>query len=226
MQDIAIFDLVIIILTLLLGIKGLFRGFIKEVFGIVGIVGAAFIASRIALDTGKIVAPLLNLENQTSIQFLGFVIAFFAIWLIVYAVGVIVSKIFSVSGLGIIDRFFGFVFGMLKVILIFSLLAYAVTSIKAFKKLSEEKLADSILLPHLIDVGSYVLKLDINTINDKIQEATDGDVSIKETTTNMTDSYNQIVEDAKKQVEDQASKLIQERLNETNENLNLENKSE
>lgn len=226
MQDIAIFDLVIIILTLLLGIKGLFRGFIKEVFGIVGIIGAAFIASRIALDTGKIVAPLLNLENQTSIQFLGFVIAFFAIWLIVYAVGVIVSKIFSVSGLGIIDRFFGFVFGMLKVILIFSLLAYAVTSIKAFKKLSEEKLADSILLPHLIDVGSYVLKLDINTINDKIQEATDGDVSIKETTTNMTDSYNQIVEDAKKQVEDQASKLIQERLNETNENLNLENKSE
>lgn len=225
MQDIAIFDLVVIILTLLLGIKGLFRGFIKEVFGIVGIVGAAFIASRVALDTGNIVAPLLNLENQTSIQFLGFVLAFFAIWLVVYAIGVVVSKIFSASGLGIIDRFFGFVFGMLKVVLIFSLLAYAVTSIKAFKKLSEDKLSDSILLPHLIEVGSYVLKLDINSINEKLQEATDG-VSIKETTTNIVETYNQAVEEAKKQVEDQASELIQERLNETNENLNLENKSE
>ena len=34
MQNIAIFDLVIITITLLLGLKGLFRGIIKEIFGI------------------------------------------------------------------------------------------------------------------------------------------------------------------------------------------------
>ena len=44
MQDIEVFDLVIILITLLLGLKGLFRGLIKEVFGIVGIVGAIFVA--------------------------------------------------------------------------------------------------------------------------------------------------------------------------------------
>ena len=34
MQDFSIFDLIIIAITLLLGLKGLFKGFIKEVFGL------------------------------------------------------------------------------------------------------------------------------------------------------------------------------------------------
>ena len=48
MQDFAVFDLIIIAITLILGLKGLFRGLIKEVFGIIGIIGAIFVASRIS----------------------------------------------------------------------------------------------------------------------------------------------------------------------------------
>ena len=59
MQNIAIFDLVIITITLLLGLKGLFRGIIKEIFGIIGIIGAIFVASRISTQTGELIAPVL-----------------------------------------------------------------------------------------------------------------------------------------------------------------------
>ncbi|MCG3720589.1 CvpA family protein, partial [Aliarcobacter butzleri] len=112
MQNIAIFDLVIITITLLLGLKGLFRGIIKEIFGIIGIIGAIFVASRISTQTGELIAPVLVLENQATIKLIGFVIALVIVWLIAYSAGVVVSKIFSASGLGIIDRFFGFLFGM------------------------------------------------------------------------------------------------------------------
>ena len=44
MQDFSLFDLIIIAITLLLGLKGLFRGLVKEVFGLLGIVGAIFVA--------------------------------------------------------------------------------------------------------------------------------------------------------------------------------------
>ena len=52
MQNIEVFDLVIILITLLLGLKGLFRGLIKEIFGIVGIVGTTFVSSVFKVPGG------------------------------------------------------------------------------------------------------------------------------------------------------------------------------
>ena len=154
MQSFAIFDLIILSITLILGLKGLFRGLIKEVFGIIGIIGAIFVASRISKEIGDLIAPILVLENEATIKLIGFVVALVAVWLVVYSAGVIVSKIFAASGLGIVDRIFGFVFGAAKIFLIFSVIAYALYQVQSFKKVIDEKFADSIVMPHLISVGS------------------------------------------------------------------------
>lgn len=82
MQDISIFDIVVIAITLLLGLKGLFRGFIKEVFGLIGIIGGIFIASRLATTVGEIIAPVLALKNDSSIQLMGFIVGLIAFWLV------------------------------------------------------------------------------------------------------------------------------------------------
>jgi membrane protein required for colicin V production len=42
MENISLLDLISIALIILLGIKGVFRGFIKEVFGLVGIIGGIY----------------------------------------------------------------------------------------------------------------------------------------------------------------------------------------
>ena len=133
MQDLNIFDMVIIGITLILGLKGLFRGLIKEVFGIIGIIGAIFVASRVSVDIGNLIAPFLALENQTTIKLIGFVVGLIGFWIAVYVLGVIVSKIFSASGLGLFDRIFGFVFGAAKVFLIFSVISYALYQVQSFK---------------------------------------------------------------------------------------------
>ena len=203
MQDFAIFDLIILSITLILGLKGLFRGLIKEVFGIIGIIGAIFVASRISKEIGDLIAPILVLENEATIKLIGFVTALVAVWLVVYSAGVIVSKVFAASGLGIVDRIFGFVFGAAKIFLIFSVIAYALYQVQSFKKVIDEKFSNSSVMPHLISVGSYIIKLDTTTISnsiDKVVDTAKNSTIIKETTNSVKDGVESTVSDVKQAV--------------------------
>jgi membrane protein required for colicin V production len=218
MQDFAIFDLIILAVTLILGLKGLFRGLIKEVFGIIGIIGAIFVASRISKEIGDLIAPILVLENEATIKLIGFITALVAVWLVVYSAGVIVSKIFSASGLGVVDRIFGFVFGAAKIFLIFSVIAYALYQVQSFKKVIDEKFANSVVMPHLISVGSYIIKLDTATITNTIDKAVDStkDSSIvKDTTESVKNGVQETVNDVKEAVEEEVVQTVEDKIQET-----------
>lgn len=218
MQNFAIFDLIILAVTLILGLKGLFRGLIKEVFGIIGIIGAIFVASRVSKDIGDLIAPILALENEATIKLIGFIVALVGFWLIVYTLGIIVSKIFSASGLGIVDRIFGFIFGASKVFLIFSVIAYALYQVQSFKNTIDKKFSDSIVMPHLISVGSYIIKLDTsaitNNIDKVVDKATDSTI-IEDTKNSVKESVESTVDSVKKAVEEEVVKNVEEKFEET-----------
>lgn len=231
MQNIAIFDLVIITITLLLGLKGLFRGIIKEIFGIIGIIGAIFVASRISTQTGELIAPVLVLENQATIKLIGFVIALVIVWLIAYSAGVVVSKIFSASGLGIIDRFFGFLFGMAKIFLIFSVIAYALYQVNSFKKVIDEQFKTSILMPYLLDVGSVIIKLDTtaltNNIDKAIETVTDTPSTIQNTTQEIKQEVDSTLNNVQEVIEDGVKDAVEEEVKTTKDKLkDITNKNE
>ncbi|MEM5570357.1 CvpA family protein [Aliarcobacter butzleri] len=231
MQNIAIFDLVIITITLLLGLKGLFRGIIKEIFGIIGIIGAIFVASRISTQTGELIAPVLVLENQATIKLIGFVIALVIVWLIAYSAGVVVSKIFSASGLGIIDRFFGFLFGMAKIFLIFSVIAYALYQVNSFKKVIDEQFKTSILMPYLLDVGSVIIKLDTtaltNNIDKAIETVTDTPSTIQNTTQEIKQEVDSTLNNVQEVVEVGVKDAVEEEVKTTKDKLkDIANKNE
>lgn len=170
MQNFTVFDIVIVSITVLLGLKGLLRGFIKEVFGLVAIVGGIFVASRMAGEIGERVAPLLALENKATITLIGFIIGLIGVWALVYLVGVILSRIFSASGLGLFDRILGFLFGSAKIFFIFSIIVYGIYQIQSFKSLMDEKVGNSSTFPFLLKTGSFIVKLDPNTFVKKVEE--------------------------------------------------------
>jgi len=209
MQEFTIFDMVILGITLVLGLKGLFRGLIKEVFGIIGIIGAIFVASRVSQDVGELIAPFLALENQTTIKLIGFILALIGFWIIVYVLGVIVSKIFSASGLGLFDRIFGFVFGAAKVFLIFSVISYALYQVQSFKNAIDNKTAGSVVMPHLISVGSYIIKLDTSALTDTVGNAVDTVVDTAKDATktenkkeeSTSEKINNAVEETKEEIQ-------------------------
>lgn len=231
MQEFTIFDMVVLGITLVLGLKGLFRGLIKEVFGIVGIIGAIFVASRISGDIGGLIAPFLALENQTTIKLIGFIISLIGFWLIVYVLGMIVSKIFSASGLGLFDRIFGFIFGAAKVFLIFSVIAYALYQVNSFKKAIDNKTAGSVVMPHLISVGSYIIKLDTTALTNNVGKAVDTVVdTAKDATSKQKDeelkkeeskseTIEKTIEETKKEVEKSVESTVNDVTNAVKEEV-------
>lgn len=222
MQDLNIFDIVIIGITLVLGLKGLFRGLIKEVFGIVGIIGAIFVASRVSDDIGNLIAPFLALENQTTIKLIGFIVALIGFWIIVYLLGIIVSKIFQASGLGVFDRIFGFIFGAAKVFLIFSVIAYALYQVQSFKNAIDDKTSDSMVMPHLLSVGSYIIKLDTSSITSNIEKTVD---TVVDSAKDATSSENSPVKEMKESIEEtkkEISNSVESTINEVKKSVQEE----
>ena len=218
MQDFSIFDLIIITITLILGLKGLFRGLIKEVFGIIGIIGAIFVASRISKETGDLLAPVLVLQNEATIKLIGFITALIAVWLVVYTAGVIVSKIFSASGLGVVDRIFGFIFGASKVFLIFSVIAYSLYQVQSFRKVMDEKFEKSYVMPHLISVGSYIIKIDTSAITngvDKVVDSAKSSEIIEETKNSIKQSVESTTNSVKEAVQEEVINKVEEKIEET-----------
>lgn len=220
MQNFAVFDLIIITITLILGLKGLFRGLIKEVFGIIGIIGAIFVASRISKEVGDLIAPILVLENEATIKLIGFIVALVGVWIVVYSAGVIVSKIFAASGLGIVDRIFGFIFGAAKIFLIFSVISYALYQVQSFKKVIDERFATSIVMPHLISVGSYIIKLDTNSISNTLDTAVktvkDSPV-VKDATQNIKNEVETTVDNVQEAVKEEVIQKVEEKIEEATE---------
>lgn len=201
MQSFTVFDIVIVSITVLLGLKGLFRGFIKEVFGLVGIIGGIFVASRMSGEIGNAIAPILALESNATIKLIGFIIGLIGFWAVVYVLGIILSKIFAASGLGIFDRILGFLFGSLKVILIFSVIAYALYQVQSFKDLMNKKVANSITFPFLIETGKFIVKLDPSEFTKSETKKDEDEVIIEDPDLIKEKSFTQEVKDTVKEIQ-------------------------
>ena len=220
MQDISIFDIVIVAITFLLGLKGLFRGFIKEVFGLIGIVGGIFVASRASKDIGDLIAPALALDNESSIKLIGFIAGLIGFWIIIYLIGMILSKMSSLSGLGIIDRVFGFIFGAGKVFLIISIIVYALSQVQAFKTKLESNFANTVTYPLLVDVGAYIIKLDISKATTKVEQTVDIAVeaskeAVKDVTKEMIEQKTEKMIEAVQETSKEMATEVKQKVEET-----------
>ncbi len=207
MENINIFDIIVLSLVTILGLKGLFRGFTKEFFGLVGIVGGVFVASRVAGATGAFVNGIVPMENENTILLVGFVASLVFFWIVAYILGAILEKVFTLSGLGIFDRIFGFVFGAGKIFLLFSIIAYAVTQVKSINDNLTPKMKDSIVFPILTETGSYIIKLDTSNFQKEVAKQLDSVVeSTKETVKEISaDELKQRALELKKQLEETTS---------------------
>ena len=170
MENINIFDLVVVALITVLGLKGLFRGFTKEFFALVGIVGGVFISSRLSHEAGALINSIIPMENENTILLSGFVGTLVIVWIIAYIVGASLATAFKMSGLGIFDRILGFAFGAGKIFLLFSIISYAVTQVKMINDNLAPKLETSIVFPVLAETGAYIIKLDTSGFQKEVTE--------------------------------------------------------
>jgi len=167
------FDIILGAIIILLGLKGLIDGFIKEFFGLLGIIGGIYFGSHYGENVGKFISDnIFTIKNPAALSFIGFLITLGLFWLAMLIVGKLFSKLSSASGMSMIDRIAGFGFGAAKIFLIFSVIIYAISNIEATKNALNKYTNNSFLYPYMIKTGSYIIKLNPKEITQKVEEKT------------------------------------------------------
>lgn len=158
-MDFSIFDLIVGSIILLLGLKGILNGFFKELFGLIGIIGGIFIGSRVANDVGTLFSEaIFKFESPAAINFLGFLITLALFWGSMIGAGIVFKKFSKMSGLGLMDKVLGFVFGSGKFFFIASVIVYAVYNFKAVRENFD--MEGSFLFPALVETGRIIMHID------------------------------------------------------------------
>ncbi|ABB44549.1 Colicin V production protein [Sulfurimonas denitrificans DSM 1251] len=198
------FDIIVSILVLFLGLKGILNGFFKEIFGLIGIIGGIFIASRVGDSVGKLINDsVLKFQNDAAVSFTGFLVTLALFWLFMIGIGVVFKKLSSLSGLGIFDKIFGFLISAGKFFLIASVILYSTYNIKAMRANLDSMMKNSILFPILVETGSFIMKLDPIEISDEINATIGKGAQIIEDEVGKKIEENslKIVEDTKKKLD-------------------------
>lgn len=212
------FDLIVSVIILLLGLKGIINGFFKEVFGLIGIIGGIFVASRIGDSVGKLLSDVIfKFENDSAIGFSGFLATLAIFWLAMIILGLIFKKLTSLSGLGIFDKIFGFIFGSSKFFLIAAVISHAAYNINAVKSvLDDTGLKNSILFPILVETGAVIMKLDPVEISNDINA----------TTAAIEEKAKSAIEKSAKDIVNDTKEKIRESMPEVSKDIVIEKESE
>lgn len=155
------FDILILVVILFLGLKGIINGFFKELFGLVGIVGGIFVASRLGDGVGAILSDLIfKFQNNTTVAFVGFLTTLALFWAAMVFAGLSFKKLSTLSGLGIFDKILGFAFSAGKFFFIVSIIAHSLYNIKAIRTSIDSSMSSSFMFPFLAQTGGYIMKLE------------------------------------------------------------------
>lgn len=100
-------DLVIIVITILLGLLGLWRGAIKAVFGIVGLIGGIALAGHYYLP----LASILSSGEAIWSSIAAYAIILVATLIVASVIGWFVARLVHIVMLGWVDRLIGFILG-------------------------------------------------------------------------------------------------------------------
>ena len=164
MQDFAWFDLIILSLVLILAIKGLINGFIKELFGILGLIGGVIVASRYAESMGVFISNNIFAINSTSWYFFGFLATLIIFWVLCLILGRIFAKMLSMSGFAFIDRSLGFMVGAAKIFLVFAIFVAIIGRIAILSEKLAPYTQKSFVYPLLLASGQFIMNVDYKSL--------------------------------------------------------------
>ncbi len=160
------FDIVVAALMLIIGIKGVFNGFIKEASGLIGIVLGVWVASTYSSSAGDWLGANLfsSIDSTSALHMIGFLSLLFTVWLFCLIVGALLSKKITFSHFGMLDNILGFLFAAAKLFIVLSIIIYALASIEVAHKKLETILGRSVVYPYMIKTGSYLFHINSHKI--------------------------------------------------------------
>jgi len=166
-------DVFIIVVVGFFTVKGLFRGLVKEVGGIVGLLVAFLIASTQIGKGSRFIQSAFKISPGVS-HILGFIAIFIAVLVLVRLLEGFLLKLFKVTSMLWLDKLGGGVLGFLFGYLIIAVFIVLLMFVPFSDSLKREQ-NDSILYPYAEYFSRYLYKvvLKINPGADKIKSIID-----------------------------------------------------
>ncbi|MCU0471873.1 MAG: CvpA family protein [Bacteroidales bacterium] len=123
-------DLVIIILLVFSVISGFTNGFVKEAASLAGLILGIWGAIKFSSFTSEKLYDLFDMTGQ-YVGIISFLVTFCVIVVIIHFIGIIADKIVDAISLGFLNRILGMVFGLIKSVLIMSVIFVVINAIDA-----------------------------------------------------------------------------------------------
>jgi len=148
-----LFDYILIAIVGLSMVLSLWRGFMREVISLTGLVAAFLIAGRTSSIVGGFLSQWITKGVLTDI--LGFAIVFTGIMLTVGLIGGMIRKLVDKADLTATDRTLGVFFGLARGVLLISLFFLIYTS---YSKAGKPWMQNSMLTPYALELADLIGK--------------------------------------------------------------------
>jgi membrane protein required for colicin V production len=144
-------DYILIAIVGLSMVLSLWRGFVREIISLIGLVAAFLIASRLSGRTGDFLGQWIT--NPTGADVAGFALVFVIVMIVVGLIGAIIRRLVDLAALTATDRTLGVFFGAARGMLLIALCFLVYTS---YSKPDATWLKQSQLTPYAIELGDML----------------------------------------------------------------------
>ena len=148
------FDMLAIVILAFCVIRGIFRGLIKEISSIIGVFSGFYAAYTYYPAPAGLLSGWLS--DPATVNIISFLLIFCTVFLLISIVGVVIKYVLNIAFLGWFDRLCGCGFGLVKGVLIVSVLLIIFT---AFLPSGAPLVKNSVLAPTFSLVSEKMAKV-------------------------------------------------------------------
>ena len=165
------FDIIIVLMVVILALKGLFTGLIRELCSVFGIIGGVLLASRFNESLGGALNSLLKIESPTLVNLIGFVAILGVLWILALVLAEILVRFAKFIKLGVADKICGVGVAGIKIFLILSIIFFTFSKINFLSSWTLKLRDSSALYPVMIKIGDFIVKTDFaNEMRENLTE--------------------------------------------------------
>jgi len=161
-------DIVIIVILSFCLVRGLFRGLVKELSSIIGVMGGLYSASTFQPEMAKFLAS--KVPSTPYIDVLSYFILFCGVFIIISFLGVLLKYLLKIAFLGWVDRIFGGLFGAVKGLTIISVVLIGLIT---FLPKNSSLIGKSKLAPHAAQIAVVMIHMVPQDMKNKFKKRID-----------------------------------------------------
>jgi membrane protein required for colicin V production len=152
-------DATIIIILILSAVMGFINGFVKEVASLAALILGIWGAIKFSTYTAERLYDYFDMTGR-YVGIISFIITFMLIVVIIHFIGILAHKIVDAASLGFVNRLLGIAFGLIKSVLIMSVLFAVFGAIDAHKPfLPKDRIEESIFFNPISDIAPAIFPI-------------------------------------------------------------------